>query len=1154
MQLIGQCPTATILGLLPVEPSDQDAILELVRTLSNGRIDLLANLQSEYPAATSYAIALTLSAGTTEANFYNALEHGLRVKIPLNRRQELSMALDVACRALGLVMPDSEEETHTDRNLRPIIFQAGILHYWVSPLAGAVLNYLEKNPCPDLEDEQQVAPFARLLAERVPAAQARLRRTLESSVGPLVCRAILSAFSSRDFDQLPPHLREPMREATKKAGGESIRSPYLRYNPEDGSMEVVLPKQSSRLVDFNSCWALGTNTYNALIERTLAVVDLPGPKCGISLKRLRNQFRDQVFTIKLAPDEQEPFFIFRAADGRRLQVGLRPVIELPLGDYHVVLSGGHRTSEDEAFGIRGQFKVGKVEIFPGRDDLEIVVGSVKAVLRPRLGSDLLIHDKAGNKLQSVDGTPLFYGDGLEIQAFIPADPVGDCEAMEFKIECAENPTASLRKLLREKADSRGAYQFYDLSADLVRPFLSGLASGIHEVHVTAEGRARSFGRKFFYWKGFRRTTKNFGFVCDEVQNLDATTSVGIRKAEKGLQICDGHHGPEVIIGIKRPQATFTLAKPGIWLRLMDPERLDSRPIALGKSIDVNSNEQLVLESGDSLPWQICCGNIMVAELKPGQAKHTLNLGALLSQFGESLALEARNPSGQTQQLVTFAKANLARSLAIEAAPGSEKYQASFRISRSQIQDLELTVRDFTDFHATPRTQKVEMAEGEFAVRGLEAETAKLYLTLEETDWVVRLEVNLANLPPGVYFVDFRSRKANQTRWQPLMVADKHALSESRLVILNGLIGGEGSDEWYRVLTTASRIPDLDAPVAASPISDGNLQAVLAKAQGSLLFKYATEVWSGVQWLETALVRLCQDNYSALNEIVLRSFADTAVTGLSQKSESSLSIHSTLVFGSQQLLLAQHGSTFCGIGPTDTLIGRTFRELGIVAKSTTLGSYAFQGGTIDLKFFGYFANAPAVSCGRAKEFQGFKTQEYLKLLGEESQELDFKQSNINAELLLTPEHFLTAVRALNRRFRPLEQARTSNETGASLGRMSQEIQACNNRLDQVSPMVKGLVGFPNYLELSIPISIAESVLVQNISDLLLTITGLARLAANCRLSRENYLKHLEFLLKPEGGSLALRTHRLCLLMSLAPELFAFYMLFWEAVLKPCAKNE
>ena len=45
MQLIGQCPSATILGLLPVDPSDQDGLRELVKTLSNGSFNRLAKLQ-----------------------------------------------------------------------------------------------------------------------------------------------------------------------------------------------------------------------------------------------------------------------------------------------------------------------------------------------------------------------------------------------------------------------------------------------------------------------------------------------------------------------------------------------------------------------------------------------------------------------------------------------------------------------------------------------------------------------------------------------------------------------------------------------------------------------------------------------------------------------------------------------------------------------------------------------------------------------------------------------------------------------------------------------------------------------------------------------------------------------------------------------------
>ena len=1160
MQLIGMSPSATILGLLPVEPSDQEGILELVKTLANGEFSKLALFQKLYPAATSYAIALALSKGTTEANFYSALENQLGVKFPLNRRPELSGVFDSGCRALGLVMPESEEETHADKYLRPIIFQAGILHYWVEPLAGAVLNFLERNPCPDLEDEQQVARFARLLADRVPAAQARLCRTLESSVGPLVCQAILGAFSSRDFDQLPPHLRDPMREARKRAGGESIRSPYLRYNPENGSMEVVLPKQSSRLADFHSCWVLGTNTYNALIERTLAVEELPGTKCQIRLKGLRNQFQDQVFTVKLAPDEQEPFFVFRAADGRRLTTGMRPVIELPLGDYHLILPFEHGTNEEDAFAVRGPFKAAKVEIFPGRDDLEISIGESKVVLRPRLGSDLLIQDPAGNKLQSVGGVVLFYGEKLEVQAFTPVGSSGVSGSMEFQIECLENPSVEPKKLVCEKADTKGAYGFYDLSAKLVRPFLGGLPAGIHEVQITAEGRARSFSRRFAYWKGFRKTTKSFGYVCDEAPlNFDPTTSVGVRKGDKGLLICEDHHAPEIVIGIKRPSRTFTLAKPGIWMRLTDAERLDSRPIALGKSIDVNSSEQLVLESGDTLPWKIYCDNTVLAELKPGQAKHTLNLGAVLSQFGDSLALEAKNASGQTQQLISFAKANLARNLTIEGTPGSPQLQATFRLGRSQIQDLELEVKNFADVDSTARTQRIEMAEGEFAVPGFGSDAAKLRIAVEEGDWITKLEVDLAKLPAGVYFVDFRSRKANQTRWQPLKVADKHGLSESRLVFCAKPECASAGDAWGRTLMLAFSKPDLDqeceAERLAASIPEKEIKLGLERLQEALLFKYASPMWPSVQWLETALVRMCHDGYSSVNDKVARFFADVAVASVAQKARVSLSIHSTLVFGSQPLLLSQAGLHFSA-SEIESQVGQAFGEIGKLATASTLKDYVtanFSKGCAHEKLLKWFRNFAAVATNNAKEFKDFDYQGYFDYLATESQELDFKQAEVNLDVPLTAEHFLTAVTALNRRFRPLEKARNSNETGAALDKLNQEIQDCRNRLDQVSPTVKGLVGFPNYLDLSIPINIAESVLVQTVSDLLLTITGLARLAGNGLLSRANYLQRLAFLLSPEGTSLARRTHRLCLLISLAPELFAFYMLFWEATLKPRAKT-
>ena len=96
--------------------------------------------------------------------------------------------------------------------------------------------------------------------------------------------------------------------------------------------------------------------------------------------------------------------------------------------------------------------------------------------------------------------------------------------------------------------------------------------------------------------------------------------------------------------------------------------------------------------------------------------------------------------------------------------------------------------------------------------------------------------------------------------------------------------------------------------------------------------------------------------------------------------------------------------------------------------------------------------------------------------------------------------------------------------------------------------------PGYVDFRVPVKIAESEMVQVVSDLLLLISAMARLRAAGIISRRQYTALLKKLLTPEGDHLERRIRRFCLLLSLAPELFAFYMLFWEAVLKPLANNE
>jgi hypothetical protein len=1214
-QQIGGSSSPTILGLLPVETTDQEQILQKVTAHLDGNFNRLIQALYLHPALVSYAVAVAVGKGNTEANFYDALANVLGIELGQTQRPRFSEQFEISCRQLGLVVLDGDADAHTDRYIWPVILQAGILPYWVPHLAHAIKAYLRQSPCPDLDDEEQVSRFSRWIFGRVPLAQNRLRRLLNTEVGPLICRAILRAVNAENFDLLPPHYREPMREAFGEGPKEHIRSPYLRYEYEDGSFQVVLPKQSSRLASYNTCWIVGSNTYNALVERTLKVSELLVEKLQICLAHLRNQFTDQVFTMKLVPDTTDPFFIFRA-DGRRFLLAMRPVIELPLGDYHLVVPAEHNTSEEESFTTKGQFKAAKIEIFPGRDDLQIFVGQQAFILRPRLGSDFMVHDKEGNKLETVDGAVLYYGDKLEVQAFTPAISGTHSQAMEFKIECPGNATAKMRTCRRDKADDEGAYHFYNVSKDLVDPFLGQLAPGIHEVKITAEGHARSFTRHLLYWNGFRRTTKSFGFVCEKPPvNFDEANSVGVRLRERGLEICEDHFGPEVVIGVKQPNRTFTLAKPGIWLRLLDQEKLESRPLTTGKSIEVNPavRELLIVESGDTLPWEITCQGNKIAVLKPGQAKQTLNLGALLSQFGESGALKAENPSGQSVHLLSFARANLARglkvdssthsplykeaqtffgghrNLAVEESAVPSIYRACFVIGRVQIERLAVDVSNFSTGGRQLGYQEITVEEGDFGVAGLPNEAAKLRIAATDGDWAVSLEADPKLLQPGLYFIDFRVKKPGQTRWQPLRVADKHGVSESRLVLQTGPTCAPGTSALERLLNQSCQKPNLDLlsndPTASINISEDELAPTLARLQEALLFKYATPVWTGIEWLKTALVLLCQNGYSAWNDRATRVFGEAAVAGLSRKGESSLSVHSTLIFGSQERIMAQDGTTFSEAEPSDTLIGRTFREVGKLAKAKSLKEHvmrdAAKSSALDFGFVGRFSNCFEVNAEKAEEFRNFQYQDFFEHLTEKSRVLEHKQAEIDALTLLSSEHLLTAVRALNRRLRLLALASNQDkpkaaglgkpvEEGHSLRRMVAEIRTIHATLDRIAPEVKELAGIPPLGRFFDPhsgikeipeeeqttfglIVPAETIFAQMLSDILMTMAGLGRLNACGLLRREDFFKRLIALLSPEGDALERRTGRLSLCLSLAPELFAFHMLFWEATLKPLAKQ-
>jgi hypothetical protein len=1158
IRMIGESPTPTILGLLPLDSQEQQDLLLVVRACAAGDARRLLAIVAQYPAAGSYAVTLALGAGATEATFWEPICSGLEVYFAQNDRDTLSHLVWVACIQLGLVVPDLDKGGGADRLLKPIIFQAGILPYWSESLAIAIQRDLQRHPSPDLADEDQVARFAARLVERVPAGLARLRRTLESKIGSLVCVAVLKAFNAQNFRLLPPHLQRPIEEAFASGTVERARSPFLRLEAESGRLSLVLPRQSSKLVSPASWWEVKDRRFHALVDRELDVHDLGGDRVRVRLRGLLRGFEDQEYEVKLAPDDSEPVFAFRLPEGRRVLLPRADEIELPSGDYCVLVDPEAATSEKEEFQIAGQFRIARVEMFPARTPLSIEGSGWRRVLSPRVMPEFALQRGGGDRLETSSGQPVYFGHSLDLQAYVPVvaggtGAEGDRGIM-FRLECPDDPAATLQERQYDEATTQGVVRCYDLTTQFFRPFLESLAAGIHRIRITGEGQSRAFSKEIQYWKGLLYVSEAQGFVCDHPpDNVDTTRSTGVVRRPSGLEVDPGHLGSEFSLVLKRPDRVLTLPKPGIWVQLVDAVSGERRFIARGECIDVNPTgvQTVTITNGGTQPWTARCGEVAISVIRAG-TQCVLQMVGLLGQFGDSGRITAWGPEGRGLELFGFVKTTLARDLVIDNAPGAPELAVTLTVGQAEVREIEINCTRFSTPDLESEVQYLELQPGEFPLIGQPAGSAMWKIVTEAGACRIELLAHLPNLTPGAHFLDLRARKSPNCPWHPLRVGDKVGVSEGRL-FLGGPPEQDAQHDWARMVGSVrgARLNGSQPNLLWLNPSVVELRLCLRQLQDALLFKYATPVWAQVSWISDALVYLCQDCFRDEDPEKRRAFAEAAVRGIVRRGGRDLSIVSTLVFGCQSRVMALKGVEFPSGQLDGSLAARSWAELSLLARAGSLRDYAFGQPSIWLGLFGGFENCHAVSQGAAPDFSHFRFAEFFHRLGGALDEADQRESNITDVPLLSPDHLASAIRALNVRFRPFESTIAQDDQTGTLARLAQDVQIIKDHLHHVLPTLRDHLNQPIHLEFSVPIATAESPLVQTISDALLAIAGLGRLCAAGRISPNTLRDKLRTLLAAPPQERATRIHRLCLLLSLAPELFAFYMLMWEAVLKPKA---
>lgn len=161
-----------IIGFLPLETDLADKTVGEVRVrLAPGRLADAERLFRLAPAAFAFALIHTPSRHCESGgDFWGVLGEYLGVHVQASDRGRLANSFRSACRRLGLL--DGTVKTGHQVHVAPFLFQAGILHRWVKPLADAVRQTLQTEAAPDIEDERALLDFTKSVHGRIHPATA----------------------------------------------------------------------------------------------------------------------------------------------------------------------------------------------------------------------------------------------------------------------------------------------------------------------------------------------------------------------------------------------------------------------------------------------------------------------------------------------------------------------------------------------------------------------------------------------------------------------------------------------------------------------------------------------------------------------------------------------------------------------------------------------------------------------------------------------------------------------------------------------------------------------------------------------------------------------------------------------------------------------
>ncbi|MDC0275418.1 hypothetical protein OAL00_00625 [Verrucomicrobiales bacterium] len=1193
LQRINETREPIILGFLPLTEAEQDAILNLVRDeLSKGYHTSIHRLLRTRAGAAAYAMMLARSKSELSGDqFWPCVEEQLGIQISPQDQRTVTFEFQQACRRLGALEGTVEGVAWVNAAL--YIFQAGILRCWSSALADGLRITLNTIPAPDIDDERTVRRFVTELGRHI-HNQRILSKTLESDIGSLLVQRLVVAYLREDDSALPPHLRQPLRESFRAAGkGAVLRGPYLSFDQALDQIELVLPAQSTRITTPDSYWSLQSYRYVARSENRIPINELKGAELEISLCDLSGNFENQEFQIDARVDDQISFRIFNGATlrERRLDAGKSSV--LPAGNYLVVMTtGADAGDDDEEVEEHGCLRIyRRLDLRPGDEPLVLTNGEGKWEISCALQPGVFVDKNRSHIIQLEGGETLHYGDAVGLNAYFPATDEID---PKFYLDVSCQDRGLPRSFDVSVSDeSNHVFVFTENLRKPLLKFLSDLPPGIHRIEIVLSHKDRRIEHSFWYWRGLERITESAGFFCQKFpENVDLTRSKGIeRRATSNIAFRNEYHAPFIKIALSNYDFDLNFRRAGVQVTMITPEEDWEEEPDKSEPIVVSKNDTRVLrfQSGGFQTWEILCGERQVSTLDSNRTSFTISLAGLCQNYGGSGIISAKREDGERIHLLTFSMPLTSSAPQLKQHHGINEEEWIFEIPVEDLYEIALRVTDYSEQPDLKPEAEIVLISAQdnfqdtdqeirpgFTVAAGKAETKSAFHESFDEAWEaaqakdvkgaktnsVRFSAkyNVESFNDQFLAIDFLRRDSASAPWVTLRCTERVGYSSLRFLMMGGNLPDKSST-WWHCLRSARRgdgrsSSDSELAAALKDLPPYDLDRALSSCRSLLAWKYPFSVWmKGASRLQNLSVYLGRHCFNACDDSASIWWGQ----GISEISAYAASVQAPVarqfVFGSQPDSLRI---------PTNAIaLGRGREFQSPVGRSLNLSAEMRErGGLLPFAKEAFFTKQiygdalcafekfGAVSSGQSSVFGKFKLKDFLSSLYEKAEDLYESSPRVKVESLLSPEHLLYSVQPLNRRSRAVASV-DNTEGHHPLAKLAQRIEKTHQGLSTAMAPVSNRLGIQgqfmdpyeedSFIYCWIPPTI-ESRWGVKIAEIIWALCAVSRLAANRVINPQQFENWLHAVLHTSEEQKV--RDRICAVLSLAPELFAFYVALFD----------